>query len=510
MGRVACFFALSTLGCATFRPPLACPDGTCPAWLEIKSSHFALQTDLPEEDARERIAQFEQSYQALNQFAFPSNDPPRGQTTVVIFSRREDYEEIAPPHSMGFFRTFDIDQKPLIVMQGPSSDRTREILQHELTHRFVRHFAPRAPLWLNEGLAGFYETLQIKDSEMVIGKPSSRYRFESGGLMKGSHLGWIRVELPSAAELLGASPEVFRDPGRVDSFYAASWLFVSMLVHGPPRYATRFWSFVNALPNGRKAENAWRESFGAISEDELNQALLEYAQKGEIVVERVRFEALPDSSPILGTMNRDEIRTLWAQLRLLAGQEQAEIGQQELFNVLQQSPSYAEAYHWGGLIALTRGRLSDAEAYFREALKLSPREERYLLGLCGAIRAQELARPPEERDPARLKELMIQLRKLATSPAALNALGWYYAELGQPDEGWVFAEKAVQMEPSCARCLDTLAWLAFKKGRPRKARELELEALSIVPESIPVEGWLDRLRQYERAIQASEQRSAGD
>lgn len=494
--RVAgtCLFAAALLGCGAIRAPLTCPERGGPDWVQIESDHFVVKTDLPESAARDRITAFEQSFQLLSELAFRSSDPPAGRTLVIVFDRLEDYQEIGLPQSAGFFSSTDIDSRPLVVMRGAFSESARQLFQHELTHRFVRHFMPRAPSWLNEGLAEFYETLRIDGGQALIGGASHNHRFMDR---------LDRSSMPSATEILEASPEVFRDPAQQDRFYAGSWLFVSMLINGPERYRAPFWSFVHDLVDRRPAE-AWWNSFAAVPPGELDEALADFIRNGEIIVRRAPFSPRPAVIGAPVRMPEEAIHTLWAELRLRAGtQDSSAKVRKELADAFAQSPHYAEAHHWSGLFALDQQEYGEAERQFLAALAIKPDEERYLQGLCATLYEREMAKPLERRDFGQLEEPMRLLAKRARSASALSLLGQYHATIDEPDEGLAFAERSVRLGPSCWECLDTLARIAFKKGQAGEAVDLQRRALAIMPESTSAKDILDRLRQYERAVAAA-------
>ena len=58
-----------------------------------------------------------------------------------------------------------------VVVSAAAEESVRRVLYHEVLHRFVRHHLPEAPLWLNEGLAEFYSTLEVGRGEAWIGAP---------------------------------------------------------------------------------------------------------------------------------------------------------------------------------------------------------------------------------------------------------------------------------------------------------------------------------------------------
>jgi hypothetical protein len=102
---------------------------------------------------------------------------------IILFRSTSEFDRIAPHTSAGFFfygKAENESNVPTIVLslqQVRLRDPAGEILRHELTHAFVRHFYPHAPVWLNEGLATYYSTLALNDGDVLIGRPLSRVQF---------------------------------------------------------------------------------------------------------------------------------------------------------------------------------------------------------------------------------------------------------------------------------------------------------------------------------------------
>jgi tetratricopeptide (TPR) repeat protein len=493
--------AAALFGCASLKPPLTCPKEGGAAWVEVKSKHFTLQSDLSEDKARDVLLELEQTYQAFNKLAFRSQNPPTDQIDVVVFDRAADYEEIAPPKTDGFYTHEDLDEHPTMVIKSGYSLRVRAIVQHELTHRFVGYFMPRAPLWLNDGLAEFYETMRFEDGQAVLGEVNRSWRFYNPALYPQGR-GTDITRLPSATEILSASQPVFYDPEKKHLFYAGSWFLVSMLINGRADYQRRFWAFVHKLSDGTLAEDAWRASFAGVSNEALDEELRHYMFNGKTTVRRARFEPDAQVSATAAPMSDADVHVLWAKLHLRRrGDEMAQRAGEELDEALRQDPDLAEAHHWRGLLASSQKRYADAEAEFRAAATAQPSEPRYIHGLATAVFRQELRRPSGERDWTRLKELLAKLAKVARSPSALNFLGWCYAQMDRTEEGLVFAKRAVDAEPGCWECLDTLALLAFQKGWAREALDLQLRAVSLLPHTRAVsKDVFARLQRYEAAV----------
>lgn len=172
--------AALALGCsATFRSPA---DGG-PEWIEVSTEHFVVQSDLPEAEASEPLAELETFRAALEQTAFPARVQPRDTTFITLFAREDEYRDLGPANTVGFYchNRWPFYAPRVVVSQGSLEDFQRRI-QHEIVHHYVAFHVPNAPAWLNEGLAEFYSTLKVSGRRVTgNGAPQPQRRGCSPG-----------------------------------------------------------------------------------------------------------------------------------------------------------------------------------------------------------------------------------------------------------------------------------------------------------------------------------------
>jgi TonB family protein len=500
------FASAALLGCGGLHRPLTCPEKGGPPWVELTSTHFTLRSDAGEDDARDVLLELEKSYDAFLELAFRSENPPPGSIDVVVFDRPDDYNEVAPEKSGGIFTYLDLDARPTIVIKGTYAGTVRYTVQHEIAHRFVGYFMPRAPRWLNEGLAEFYETMRFEGDQAIIGEKGHKH-FYHPALSMGRY--GVNVDaLPTVTELLSASGSDFSSGEKMAEFYGGSWLFVSMLINGSADRQRRFWSFVRGLADGSRPEDVWSTSFAGVPDEVLNEELRHYALNvvnGKTYVRQAPFK-LGEPPPVtVVQMGDPDVHLLWAKLKLLKGPEGRERASYEIEQALRQSPDSPDAHHWKGVMALREKRYADAQSDFRTALKVTPKEPRYLQGLAVALFNEEKARPPEKRNWDRLIEPLARLGKVAQTPSALNNIAWSFAQMGKTDQGLPFAKRAVDAAPGCWECLDTLALLAAQKGWAREAVDLQRRAISMAPHTRKNDDLVKPLRKYEAMLKAEQE-----
>ena len=121
------------------------------------------------------------------------------------------------------------------------------------------------------------------------------------------------------------------------------------------------------------------------------------------------------------------------------------------------------------------GRWPEAEADFRQALKLSP-DEPHVLNYLG----YSLVERRESLDEA----LAMIRRAVAGEPDngyIVDSLGWVYYRLGRHDDALVHMERAVELLPTDAILNDHLGDVYWALGRKREARFQWRRALSLGP-----------------------------
>jgi len=507
----------TTLGCALVLPPLTSPAHGGSTWRALTSARFAMKTDLSRSDALEALGALERTYGLFEEVAFPGERARGGRINVVLFRRERDYRALGVKGSDAYFTpelANDPEPEPTAVMFGGLSDANRRVFQHELAHHFMRRALTHVPVWLNEGMAEYYSTLETRDGEVLLGKVPPGVVFTSASDWKylpagATHYAIPRSGVPSIYELLTATPEVFYaassskeaeptldEERRQRGFYAGSWALVHMLRNLDDRHRRPFGAYLDALAGGARARNAWEQSFASIAPDALQLDFDAYLRKGSLTVRARRFVPREPPPPEEErTLSDAEVHLLWARLDAWGGQGTAR-ARRQLDEALQSAPSSVDVHFWRGLFFVHRGDDATAETELQIALDAKPREPRFLLT---RLRL-EMKRATQSR--ATFESLTTRLAEVATTATELDLVAQARAALGRPDDGLPFAERAIRAEPDCWRCLDTRAQLLSAMGRHDEAVTAEARALELLPEGYRDAPLLARYRKYQAAARA--------
>jgi tetratricopeptide (TPR) repeat protein/outer membrane lipoprotein-sorting protein len=254
-------------------------------------------------------------------------------TTVVVF--RDDASFVPfkplyqgrPANLAGFFQPGE-DVNYIAMSLDPRERDPYSVAFHEYVHLHMRDNVPRAPVWLNEGLAEFYGHLQFSGSEAVLGMPLP-------------YLNLLRnQELLPIATLLSIdhnSPH-YNEQDKYGIFYGESWALVHYLMLSGPGRQDQFKRFLQLVSRGEDAAKSLEDSFG-MTLDTLDKELRAYVNRGDL--------------PTLRMATSDPQSYAYTALQ-------------------RQSLSDAEANYYLGDLLLHINRSEDAERYFKQAIALDP------------------------------------------------------------------------------------------------------------------------------------------
>lgn len=146
---------------------------------------------------------------------------PLGERQVIVhlFSNKTEYDRFLKQYfpDVPYRRALYIERSGQPFVLAYRSPNLAVDIRHECTHALLHSMLPMVPLWLDEGLAEYFE---LPPQERAFGNPYLRHiRF------------WARLgQVPSLQKL--------ESIGRLEdldaSSYRAAWSWVHFMLHGPP------------------------------------------------------------------------------------------------------------------------------------------------------------------------------------------------------------------------------------------------------------------------------------
>ncbi len=518
----ATFLAVSSLGCASLRPPLTPPSRGGAAWSEVSSAHFVLRTDADPADALAMTAQFERLWTAL---AHVTRRPPvaAAKIELVRFERRKDMFEIMG-HKPAFRAYFtsqlpgDLEPRPTLVLPREDlADENRETFLHELTHRFLHERFASLPVWLNEGLAQYHETLRAGPSGIVLGEIggvdfSDRSVFWESSRGNDSTLQVPAYRAPKVWDLINDDWTLFyaaaasADPTQPSQKereqqtlnYAAAYKLVHYFLNGPDAAdRARFASFLAAVERGERARGAFLETFGA-ELPRLEEAFHRYLTATGLNVRNVNDPGGPTPAPVTArTMSDAEIHLLWARL-LPRDKDTLPAVRRELDEALASEPGSPEVHYFRALFSLGQDQLDEAGRELDAALAARPDEPRYLLA-----RVAWHERHEQGAASTVPTELLDHLVRTATSASQLRGAAYHLRLQGRVEEGFRLIDWALAADPLCWACQETRALLLADAGKLDLAVAAMDRVMVLLPETAPVADVVALRRKMEVARSAA-------
>ncbi len=489
MAVLAWVLAVLLSGCSATRA--LCPlEGGRP-WVEVKSPHFSVRTNLDADTAEEASRELETLRMGLLQAWGEGFDPP-GTVEVIVLRNRVELAEFTNVRIEGFSAT--TPDGPVLVMPGNGyaigEDPTDLGTQaHELTHYLSQFSLVRQPRWLSEGLAMYMETIRVKadKSEVILGALHGLFghAYRYGWLTLDELWDWDRRGLLSTAESR--------------RYYASSWLWVHFFI---ARHGERFEDFQNRLIRGEDPRRAWDASFQGVKD--LAGQLNAYVRGGRHVNYPTVTAPLPPIPDTRTTrlLEPAEVHAIRARLFLMTPgaappEERLEKAEREMAQALKEDP---------GNVTVTLLRIrSSADPARRLAMARELVERHPHSGLAWDALAQALdsfGNTDEEQEEARLRAVEL----LPDSVGAQNGLASYYARTLQPEKGLAAAQRALALAPGNAAVLDTYSTLLFQLGRCQEALATQQVAVQVLYEGISPrlqQTVMDTLARYEAVCGAA-------
>jgi hypothetical protein len=153
------------------------------------------------------------------QLALPISAEP---IHIYLFDNGDHFRSFMRLHHPDFpaRRAFFLETKTRMEIYAQGGDRLAEDLQHEVTHGYLHSAVPNLPLWLDEGLAKYYE---VPRGRHGLNQPLLEL-FKNRPPSKPWQMDWQHLEkIPPDEEM------TLND-------YAEAWAWVHFLLEDRPEY----------------------------------------------------------------------------------------------------------------------------------------------------------------------------------------------------------------------------------------------------------------------------------
>ncbi len=256
-----------------------------PSWVEVRSAHFRVVSDASEAEARKLASELEK-IRAIYQSVLGPEVASEGLIPVFAAADSKGFRGLLPAR----WRDEGAKRWAGLFIEAPSGyaillrldlrgDLRFRTVYHEYFHYLTRQNVGPLPPWLNEGLADYWATIDIRDEEILVGRPDYDY------------LGLLKRKMPLSLEALfqaaDDSPH-YRREETMTLFYAESWALTHFLQSSEGR-RRQLALYVSRLGGRADALQAARATFGDL--DQLTEDLRTYLRSR-------RFRGARLSTPI--------------------------------------------------------------------------------------------------------------------------------------------------------------------------------------------------------------------
>lgn len=482
--RVAVLAALIAGACSGRRIGCSRAEGG-QAWIEIRTAHYTVQTDLSAADARDTGLYLERTRAALLASGWPRSRGPEDSIRAFVLRDDVEFKRLFGDRLGGMFVRTGFT--PFVLFPGKPanggwfSENVGRTVKHELTHHLSAYFLQRQPHWLSEGIATYLETIEISDDgrQAVVGYSNPR----------------LMSVPPARVQELFAWNEDAVDLPRL---YAGSWLLVHWMMN---RRLAEFGDLQERLIKGEDPSSAWATAFSGVSLDRVNEELRNYRQHGTYQTLTVRVPAIdpPTQERLLPDA---EVHAIRAFLVLHTrgsfkdeSVERLQLARKEVDEALRQDAGNVSAVmSMGALQPQMREELA------RRAVAAHPENADAWLMLADALRSSNEG--VSEREQALKKATSLTDK----SAQAANELAYLYVKQGRFLTALPLAKRALHLAPWSSAVWDIYAAVAFGLRNCEEAIAAEHRALDLLPEQTrrsASEQYASRLRAYQGSCKLS-------
>jgi len=416
-------------------------------WTKVQAANFTFIGDASEKTMRGIAQKLEQFREALGRAFGSAGVRAPAPTIVFVFANDRSFTPYKPKFQgkpvevAGYFQ--GSENLNYIALNGEGREDDFGTIFHEYTHSIVSSTAGSLPAWLNEGLAEYYKTFEVRDGgkALLLGRAD------------GDHLASLKATFMPLAELTAVQQmsKVYNEGDRRGIFYAESWAVVHYLLGNPARDG-QLANYIRQLRAGTSPADAFPVAFKTdlqTFETELRTYLRRFTFPATLFTLDAKAAVVPIAAGV--AISDSEAEASLADMVALMGRP--DDARAQLQRIMKSEPSSALAQSALGTIELRAGHRDVGLPLVERAASLAPDDARIQVAL-GTALADGLTEARMNR---------------ATYPEALG-------------RAQTVLTKAASLGPVPAGTLVDLAFVELEiRTNLDKARTLAEEAIKLAP-----------------------------
>lgn len=473
-------------------------------WVEVHSPHFTVLSDAGEGDARHVAGQMESIRLLFETSIGARSGDDEAPMLVLALKNKKDFQALEPMAYIGkgkldlagYFRHSEADDYILLRLDA-GGEHPFSTVYHEYTHYMVRDDRTWMPLWLNEGLAEFYQNTDILGKAASLGQ-ASVYAIQT---LREKKLIPIRELLT-----IDASSPYYHEEDKGTVFYAESWALVHLiLTTDAANHTHRLQAYWMETAAGKDSVTAAQDAFGDL--DTLNKQLGQYAGRLSYGYFHLALPStVQDSAFQVQPISVEDADAIRARILIDNGREaEAEV---LLESTLKADPTNARAMAAMGYADELAHKMADAEHWYGEAVKANPND--YLSQYRYAqviLRNADQARESEV-EPALQKAISLNPR---FAPSYDLLAHFYQTHQLKLDKVHMLEVQAVSLEPGNLNFrLHTAAELAAQSDYANALQVLQVARhIARNPSEVAmVDFEMDRIRKVQAMVERQQAQAA--
>jgi tetratricopeptide (TPR) repeat protein len=336
-------------------------------WVEVRSPHFTVLTDSNEKQGRHIADQFERVRSVFHALFPKANIDLASPIFVIAVRDKKGFQALEPEAYLakgrlelaGLFIRAPDRNYVLMRLDVQGGEHPFATVYHEYTHLLMGKAGEWMPLWLNEGLAEFFQNTEIHDKNAQLGEPSA------------DDILYLRQNrlLPLTTLLkVDANSPYYHEEQKGSVFYAESWALTHYLEMTDREAHTHRLSDYAALVNrDHDSVAAAQQVFGNL--DQLQKTLESYVQRSSF-----KYFTLTTVTEVDDTAFKVRLLTLpeanAVRADLLAYNQRTKDARALLESVLRDDPTNVLAHETMGYLEFRENNLEAARKWYEQAVKL--------------------------------------------------------------------------------------------------------------------------------------------
>ena len=336
-----------------------------PAWVEVRSPHFSVVTDAGEREGRRLADQFERMRWVFQTLFPKANVDPIAPIVVLAVKNQKGMQALEPQAYLakgqlaiaGLFLRAP-DKNYILVRMDVEGEHPYSTVYHEYTH--LELGTEGMPLWLNEGLAEFFQNTDFRDKEVVLGQASA----DDLIYLQQNRL----IALPALFQVDADSP-YYHEEQKGSVFYAESWALTHYLeVTDYNGHTNHVGNYLTLVSRQVDPVTAAEQAFGDLKK--LQSALEDYTRRQQYMYFRMNSAgaAIDPNSVTVAPVAQPQADAIRADF--LAYNGRTGDARTMLNGVLKADPNNVQAHETMGFIEFRAGHRDEAKKWYAQAVAL--------------------------------------------------------------------------------------------------------------------------------------------